>query len=644
MTTQLHPDETTTILGATRLASGRTQFRVWAPDRNVVEVAIDGRDRIEMRREDAGYWSAVVDSLGAGTVYGYALDRGATVLPDPVSRFQPTGPHGRSEIIDATQFQWTDAAWGGIRLQGQVLYELHVGTFTHEGTWDAARGQLSGLATLGVTAVEVMPIADFTGRFGWGYDGTCLYAPHHHYGRPDDLRRFIDTAHGLGIGVILDVVYNHVGPDGNYLPDFSPRYFSKRSTEWGAAFNYDGEDNRPVRDFIAGNAEYWIREYHFDGLRLDATQSIYDRSPEHILAELARRARAAAAGRSIVLVAENEPQDTDLVRAPARGGQGLDALWNDDFHHSAMVALLGSREAYYTDYLGRAHEFVAAMKHGYLYQGQWYAWQKKRRGRPAFDLEPRHFVAFLENHDQVANTPRGVRLRDRAQPGAHRAMTAMLLLGPWTPMLFQGQEWSSERCFAYFADFDGRLAKLVHHGRGESLKQFPSYASRAVQEGMPAPGALATFESSKLDWTRGPLTPRGLQSFALHRDLLALRRDEPVLRACIHSETRRFEATVLTDHALALRYFGSDGSDLLLIVNLGSDYDFTPAPEPLLAPPRDAAWHLLWSSEEPTYGGSGVAERWTDARGWHLPGYCAWLLKPAEAEPDKEPHEPNEQP
>jgi maltooligosyltrehalose trehalohydrolase len=639
MTSKSLPDEITTSIGATRTASGQTLFSVWAPDRRAVEVAIEGRARIAMRRGDAGYWSVFVDSLEAGTTYGYALDGAESVLPDPVSRFQPAGPHGRSELIDATAFEWTDAAWSGIELRGQVLYELHVGTFTQEGTWDAARDRLSDLAALGITAVEVMPVADFCGRFGWGYDGTCLYAPHHHYGRPDDLRRFIDTAHSLGIGVILDVVYNHVGPDGNYLPDFSPRYFSERATEWGAAFNYDGEDSRPVRDFIAGNAEYWIREYHFDGLRLDATQSIYDRSPEHILAELARRTRAAAAGRSIVLVAENEPQDTDLVRTPARGGLGLDALWNDDFHHSAMVALLGSREAYYTDYLGRAHEFVAAMKHGYLYQGQRYVWQKKRRGQPAFDVEPRHFVAFLENHDQVANTPRGERLRDRAQPGAHRAMTAMLLLGPWTPMLFQGQEWSSEKCFAYFADFEGKLAKQVQEGRGESLKQFPSYASRAIQAGLPTPGALATFESSKLDWTHGPLTPRGRQSFALHRDLLTLRRDEPVLRANIRSESRHFEAAVLTDHALVLRYFGGDAGDLLLIVNLGSDYDFTPAPEPLLAPPRDSAWHVLWSSEEPKYGGNGVAEQWTDARGWHLPAYCARLLKAAAEEDGAAPQE-----
>jgi maltooligosyltrehalose trehalohydrolase len=634
------PHDTTRVSGATRLETGQTLFKVWAPTRSSVELVVGGRDRIAMKRGEHGYWSAIVDSVTPGTRYGYALDGAESVLADPASRFQPDGPHGLSEIVDPSVFEWTDASWNGLKLEGQVLYELHVGTFTQEGTWDGARRRLSDLAELGVTAVELMPVADFSGRFGWGYDGVDLYAPHHHYGRPDEFRRFVDAAHGLGLGVILDVVYNHFGPDGNYLPRFSPYYFSRRATDWGAAFNYDGEHNRPVRDFIAGNAEYWIREYHVDGFRLDATQSIFDDSREHMVTEIARRARATASPRSILLIAENEPQQTDLVRPSAQGGNGLDAVWNDDFHHSAMVALLGSREAYYTDYLGRAHEFVAAMKYGHLYQGQHYVWQKKRRGTPAFDLQPRRFVAFLENHDQVANTSRGERLRYRTHPAACRAMTAMLLLGPWTPMLFQGQEWCSEKRFAYFADFDANLAKAVQEGRGNQMKQFPSYASRAVQDGLPIPGALATFESSKLDWEHGPLTQLGQQSIALHRDLLTLRREDPVLRECLSSTDRRLDAAVLTDSALVLRYFAND-EDRLLIVNLGPDYDFVPAPEPLLAPKRGAAWQILWASEEPRYGGNGVAEGWTDARGWHLPGYCALLFEPAEVEESSEAPEPN---
>lgn len=615
-------------LGAQRLASGDVSFTVWAPGRHAVHVAFDNGARVPMQRGEDGYWCLTSHPLPAGTRYGYVLDSAESVRPDPASRFQPNGPHGFSELVDASAFEWTDSAWKGIELGGQVLYELHVGTFTPEGTWNAACEKLNALATLGVTAIEIMPIACFGGRFGWGYDGVDLYAPYHHYGRPDDLRRFIDRAHRLGIGVVLDVVYNHVGPDGNYLSEFSPRYFSERKTEWGAAFNYDGADSRPVRDFIAGNAEHWIHEYHFDGLRLDATQSIFDDSREHILAELARRARAAADCRSIVIVAENEPQESKLVRSTESGGYGLDALWNDDFHHSAMVALLGNREAYYTDYLGRAHELVAALKYGFLYQGQYYGWQKKRRGTPAFDLAPRHFIAFLENHDQVANTPRGERLHSRAQPGVHRALTALLLLGPWTPMLFQGQEWGSERPFQYFADFEGALAEAVRRGRGDGLKQFPSYASRAVQEALPAPDAGATFQGSKLEWPDEMQTLPARQFMALHRALINLRRSDPSLRAAIASNTRSFDAAVLTDQALVLRYFASDGGDRLVVVNLGRQLDLLPAPEPLLSPPMDASWEVAWSSEEVEYGGNGVAENTSDADGWHIPACCALLFKP----------------
>jgi len=589
-----------------------------------------GSDRIAMQSDTGGFWSRTVASMPDGARYGFALDGDTAVLPDPASRFQPDGPHGMSEVVDPTRFEWSDACWAGLEPAGQVIYELHVGTFTAAGTWEAARGRLPDLKTLGVTVVELMPVADFPGRFGWGYDGVNLYAPHHHYGRPDDLRRFIDAAHGLGLGVLLDVVYNHVGPEGNHLPAFTPHYFSKRETEWGAAFNYDGDHCAPVRAFIAGNAEHWIREYHFDGLRLDATQSVYDDSDEHILAELARKARAAAAGRSILLVAENEPQETRLVRPAAEGGYGLDALWNDDLHHSALVALTGRREAYYSDYRGRASELVAALKYGYLYQGQHYVWQKKRRGTPTYDLPTHAFVAFLENHDQVANSPRGERLRYRSHPAAHRALTSLLLLGPWTPMLFQGQEWASDRRFVFFADLAGPLAGLVQRGRAEFMTQFPSYASRAIQEALPEPGALASFESCKLDWGARQTTSIAQESFALHRDLLAIRHGDPVLRAALRRE-RTFEAAVLTDHALALRYFDPEhDDDRLLLINLGHDLDLVPAPEPLLAPPSAASWSLMWASEEPQYGGYGVPESSLEGRGWHLPAYSALLFKRGE--------------
>jgi maltooligosyltrehalose trehalohydrolase len=491
-----------------------------------------------------------------------------------------------------------------------------------------------------VTLIELMPVADFVGRFGWGYDGVNLYAPHRGYGRPDDLRRFIDRAHALNMGVILDVVYNHVGPEGNYLPEYCSRYFSDHATGWGMGLNYDGRDNRAVRDFIAGNAEYWIREYHFDGLRLDATQSILDASDEHIVTELARRVRSAAANRTVVLVAENEPQDTNLLRPASQGGNGLDAVWNDDFHHSALVALLGRREAYYVDYLGRAQEFIAAMKYGYLYQGQHYRWHNGRRGVPAFDLDPRRFVAFLENHDQVANTDRGERMRWRAQPAQWRAMTSMLLLGPWTPMLFQGQEFASQQRFVYFADFQGDLAQAVRQGRAASLSQFASYASRAVRDGLPVPHDPASFELSKLEWNEA-LPPAGQQALALHRDLLALRREDPTLCACIAASGRPFDVAILSDKAFVLRYFGPQGDDRLFVVNLGDDLVFSPSPEPLLAPPPSAAWSLTWSSEDPRYGGGGVPDCTTDSQGWSFPANTALLYKPAPRESDGETISPS---
>ena len=308
-------------------------------------------------------------------------------------------------------------------LKGQIIYEMHVGTFTPEGTWAAAARQLRELSRTGISVIEMMPIADFPGEFGWGYDGVDLFAPCRLYGTPDDLRAFVDTAHSLGMGVILDVVYNHFGPDGNYLTVFSDAYFTRRhKTDWGTPINFDGPDSGPVREFFITNARYWIEEFHFDGFRFDATQSIFDESEEHILAAIGKAARAAAGKRSIFLVAENEPQETKLIRPRREGGYGLDGLWNDDLHHSAIVALTGKHPAYYTDYRGTPQEFISAVKHGFLYQGQRYSWQKQRRGTPGRGLAPEAFVGFIENHDQVANSAAGERVRLTTSPGRYRAL------------------------------------------------------------------------------------------------------------------------------------------------------------------------------------------------------------------------------
>ncbi|HEV3496357.1 MAG TPA: malto-oligosyltrehalose trehalohydrolase, partial [Actinomycetes bacterium] len=467
-------------VGAELSPDGGVHFRVWAPVRRKVEVVFGeppGDDGIaELAPEGDGYFSGLVADAGAGTRYRFCLDGEDYLYPDPASRFQPEGPHGPSQVVDPWAYRWSDMDWKGAALPGQVLYEMHIGTFTREGTWAAAERELPELAAVGITCLEVMPVADFPGRFGWGYDGVNLFAPTRLYGDPDDFRRFVDRAHQLGLAVILDVVYNHLGPDGNYLKAFAPAYFTnKYKTEWGEPINFDGPDSGPVRDYFASNAAYWIDEYHLDGLRLDATQNIYDDTPDpakHILAEIGRRVRAAAGGRSTLIVNENEPQHPRLARPLDRGGIGLDALWNDDFHHSAMVALTGRNQAYYTDYLGTAQEFVSAVKYGYLYQGQWYSWQGKRRGQPGLDIAPAAFVTFIQNHDQIANSGRGLRAHQLTSPGRYRAMTALMLLAPGTPMLFQGQEFAASAPFLYFADHKPDLAKLVHRGRREFLSQF----------------------------------------------------------------------------------------------------------------------------------------------------------------------------
>jgi maltooligosyltrehalose trehalohydrolase len=620
-------------VGAETLAAGGVHFRVWAPRRHAVDVVMEGHPPAPLSAEGNGYFSGTMSAARAGSLYKYRLDGGDS-FPDPASRFQPEGPHGPSQVVDPDAYRWHDAEWKGVSLPGQVLYEMHVGTFTAEGTWEVARRELPALRSLGVTVLEVMPVADFSGRFGWGYDGVDLYAPTRLYGPPDALRAFVDEAHALGLGVMLDVVYNHFGPDGNYLPQFSDRYFTDRyGTEWGQPFNYDGEDSGPVREFIVSNAAYWIAEFHLDGLRLDATQSMHDASPEHVLAAIARQARRAARPRPIILVAENEPQETRLARPVEHGGYGLDGLWNDDFHHSAMVALTGRSEAYYSDYRGRAQELLSALKYGYLYQGQQFRWQGKRRGTPSFGLPRPAFITFIQNHDQVANSARGLRAHLLTSPGRWRALTAVMLLGPGTPMLFQGQEHASSKPFLYFADHGPELAEAVRVGRKDFLAQFRSLAL-AEWEGclVPDPASPSTFEGCRLDHGE---RERHREAWSLHRDLIRLRRQDPVLRG---QGEDGLDGAALGTHAFALRFFGKDGDDRLLVVNLGVDEHLTPAPEPLLAPPEGHLWTVLWSSEARSYGGNGTFPP-DSADGWRLPAEAAVLLAPRSgaAEPAGEP-------
>jgi maltooligosyltrehalose trehalohydrolase len=617
-------------IGVELAGSDTASVRVWAPRARRVEVVLRRNERFSLAHEGDGYFSGRM-TASAGDRYQFKLDDDEKLYPDPASRFQPEGPHGPSEIVDPAGFRWSDAGWKGVSREGQIIYELHVGTFTREGTWIAAANELPELARLGITLIEMMPVAEFEGRFGWGYDGVDLYAPSHLYGRPDDFRRFVDAAHAVGVGVILDVVYNHLGPSGNYLRAFSSAYFTDRhENEWGESIDYEGPDAGPVREFFAGNAGYWIDEFHLDGLRLDATQSIFDSSDEHILAEIGKRARASAAGRSILVVAENETQHTRLVRPIEDGGYGLDALWNDDFHHSAMVALTGRAEAYYSDTRGDPQELISAAKYGYLFQGQQYHWQRKPRGSDAWGLAPSAFVAFTQNHDQVANSLRGQRGHELTSPGRWRAMTALLLLQPSTPMLFQGQEFSASAPFLYFADFYRELAEAVRKGRGDFLSQFPSVVETVQRRGLADPGAEATFQRCKL--VLGERESHAA-AYALHRDLLQLRRGDAVFS---RSRPGGVDGAVLSASAFVLRFFTpGHRDDRLLVVNLAAAIDRSSFAEPLVAPPHGADWRLRWSSDDAAYGGPGNTDLFPDDS-WRIPAESAVVLIPGPCRPSRQ--------
>ena len=611
-------------IGVEFLSDGTPHARVWAPRRRRVDVMLTNMDgtalgSTELTNEGNGYFSGSVEHAADGSLYLLRLDA-AHAYPDPASRFQPTGPHGPSQVVDPARFRWSDAAWPGVEAHGQVLYELHIGTFTEDGTFRGAIERLPALVETGVTVVEVMPVAEFPGRFGWGYDGVDLFAPTRLYGAPDDFRAFVDAAHATGLGVILDVVYNHLGPDGCYLREFSDWYFSPRhKTEWGEALNFDAEHSAPVREHVLTNVAYWIEEFHLDGLRLDATQQIFDDSPSHILAEITATVRRAAGGRSTLVVGENEPQEAKLLRCVPDGGYGLDAVWNDDFHHAARVALTGRDEAYYSGYRGSAQEFVSAAKHGYLYQGTWYAWQHKRRGTPARDLAPERFVQFIQNHDQVANSMRGKRVRETTSPGRYRAMTALLLLLPQMPMLFMGEEFGASAPFLYFADHRPELARLVKNGRDEFLAQFPSLDTPEGRAQLADPADPETFTRCKLDWLEHAAHRADL---ALHRDLLRLRREDPVLAV---RERGALDGAVITDDAFAIRWSVPAG-DRLLIVNFGRRLHADPWPEPLVATPPGTRWSVLWSSEDPLYGGYGTPPVDTADDGWWIVAEAAVLL------------------
>ena len=617
-------------IGAEVIGENRTHFRLWAPKARQLDLVVErtaGSKRTlhPLTPEADGYFSGIAN-IGAGTRYWFRVNSSEKFSPDPASRFQPDGPHGASCIVDPRQFPWTNAQWPGpaaAELKGQVIYEMHIGTFTKEGTWRAAAEQLPELARIGITVVEMMPVADFPGKFGWGYDGVNLFAPSHLYGTPDDLRAFIDRAHSLGVAVILDVVYNHFGPDGNYLGIFSDDYLIReKENEWGNAINFDGPNSGPVREFFITNGRYWIEEFRFDGFRFDATHAIRDRSTEYIIGAVGRAAREAAGARSIILVVENDLQEAKMARRSREGGDDQDGMWNDDFHHNAVVALTGRNEAYFADYRGTPQEFISAVKYGFLYQGQARSWRKALRGTPTFGISPEVFVCFLENHDQIANTGPGQRLRFQTSPGRYRAMTALLLLGPWTPLLFQGQEFGASSPFLFFADIgDASVRDAIRKGRAEWLAPFLSLTEDQAWRTLPAPDDPKIFASCKLNFSE---RKNNRELYDLHIDLLKLRREDSRLR---QQSSGGIDGAVLGPVSFVLRYFSANNDDRLLLVNFGESHVLHPASEPLLAPPSGCSWETLWTSDSQRYGGAGAIATATPEQ-WILPAESAVALRP----------------
>ena len=609
-------------IGAELIGENQTHFRVWAPKAQQVDVVFENAAAAKpkfcsLAAESGGYFSGAADA-SSGTRYRFRVNRAEDVYPDPASRFQPDGPHGSSCVVDPSQFRWTDANWRGLKLDGQIFYEMHIGTFTREGTWRAAAEQLPELARIGITVIEMMPVMEFPGRFGWGYDGVDLFAPSHLYGTPDDLRAFIDRAHSLGLGVILDIVYNHFGPDGNYLGVYSDDYLLRgKGHEWGDVINFDGPNSDAVREFFITNGCYWIEEFHFDGFRFDATHAIQDESTEYIIAAVGRAASKAAGSRSIILIAENDLQESKMTRPQNEGGQGLDGMWNDDFHHSAIVALTGQNVGYFSDYSGKPQEFISAAKYGFLYQGQALSWRKALRGTPTFGLSAKAFVCFIENHDQIANTGRGDRPRFQTSPGRYRAITALLLLGPWTPLLFQGQEFGASSPFLFFADVgDAAVRDAIRKGRAELLAPFLSLTEKETLRRLPAPDTPEAFSSCQLDFSE---REKNRKLYNLHIDLLKLRREDSQFRL---QGSEGIDGAVLGSAGFVLRYFSERNDDRLLVVNFGERHVLHPASEPLLAPPPGRKWEAFWHSNSPRYGGADDVATATPEQ-WILPAESA---------------------
>lgn len=580
-----------------------TVFHVWAPEIDRVELILEPpADDLasstgsahRMTRGDDGYHTVVADDAPAGTLYWYRLD-GRGPFPDPASRWQPRGVHGPSAVVDPTTFVWSDATWTGVPIERTVFYELHIGTFTTEGTFAAAAARLPLLAELGITAVLVMPVADFPGARNWGYDGVAPFAPARCYGSPDDFRRFVDVAHQHGLAVHLDVVYNHLGPDGAYQSTFSRFYYSTtHQNPWGAGINFCGPHSAPVRAYFIENALRWVHEFHIDGLRLDATHAITDTGARHVIAELADTVRASMDGsaRQVLVIAEDSRNLNTMVRGRESGGWGLDGVWADDFHHHLRRALAGDQDGYFADYDGTAASIAATARQGWFFTGQHSPYHGTVRGTETTGIPPERCVVCLQNHDQIGNRAFGERLPHQVPAAACRAASTLLLVLPQTPLLFMGEEWAASAPFLYFTDHEPGLGRQVTEGRRQEFSRFGGFSDPATRDRIPDPQAASTFERSRLDWTERQHEPHA-STLRLYRRLLALRRS-PALQ---HAEGALCDIQPIGGDTVVVHRGHPGGAQLLAVVRLRGSGRIVA--DGFLAQARQGrTWRRLFSTED----------------------------------------------
>ena len=578
------------------VAAEGVSFRTWADQQKEVSLLILADDGHPLREltlavESDGYRSVLDPASGAGTLYMYRIE--GRLFPDLASRFQPKGVHGPSQVVDNQSFAWSDAGWIRPKMQDLAIYELHVGTFTREGKFLSILSRFEHLKKMGVNAIELMPIGDFAGERNWGYDGVSVYAPSHAYGSPDELRKLVDAAHQAGLAILLDVVYNHFGPDGNYMSVYSDHYFNAaHHTPWGAAFNLDDPKARPVRSFFSENPSYWMKEFHVDGFRLDATHAIPDESPKHLIQEIAESVQALGG----LVICEDPRNERRIVETRSEGGYGCDAVWADDFHHVVRVQLTNENEGYMGYFKGTMRELVKTLRLGWLFTGQL---QKDgiRRGTKPSGIEPDHFIHCISNHDQVGNRAFGDRLNQIVSPAAYRAASALLLTGPYTPMLFMGQEWAASTPFLYFTDHHEELGRGVTEGRRKEFAEFSDFRDAEKRAQIPDPQALKSFLDSKLNWAEVE-QPAHQEILTLYTDFLKFRRTQLEDR-----RRRRWRIVQVSETAVALRYRRGKAGDILVLAQLLPNESSIELGSTLLQPKAGRTWRRGLSSNEKIYGG-----------------------------------------